>query len=142
MAAPAIQMSYNDSEIRIYWNFDSTGTYASCNLYWSAASNMAGEALVKIGIGNTPDAYYSTKHIFYKFKRETIGQTIDSVFYMRLKGVSALGVEDAANPGPIEYIMSLPEVMAQNKAVEIHGYDYTNNMWRKVRVSVDGTLAT
>jgi hypothetical protein len=141
MAAPTIQISYNDSEIRVYWDFDSTGTYASYNLYWSVASDMAGEALIKGGIPNTPDFYYSNRHIFYKFKRETIGQTINSVFYMRLKGVNVLGVEDAVNPSAIEYVPSLPELSAQYKAVEIHGFDYTNNIWRKVKVTTDGTLA-
>lgn len=141
MAAPSIQVSYNDSEIRIFWDYDSTGTYASYNLYWSAAANMAGEALVASGIGNTPDVYYSKTSIFYKFKRELIGRTVDDVFYLRLKGVSAAGVEDAANPGAIKYIPSLPELIAQNKAVEIHGYDYTNKIWRKVSVDATGALS-
>lgn len=141
MAAPSLQISYNDSEIRVFWDFDSTGTYASYNLYWSAASNMAGEALVASRIGNTPDVYYSKSSIFYKFKRASIGLTVDSVFYMRLKGVSAAGVEDAANPGAIKYIPSLSEQLDQNKAVEIHGYDYTNKIWRKVKVDATGTLA-
>lgn len=141
MAAPAIQMSYNDSEIRIYWDYDSTGAYATYNLYWSVDSGMAGEALVASNIGNTPDGYYSKNSIFYKFKRDSIGRTIDSVFYMRLKGVSAAGVIDAANPGAIKYIPSLSEQLDQNKAVEIHGYDYTNKMWRKVKVDTTGTLA-
>jgi hypothetical protein len=141
MAAPLIQISYNDSEIRVFWDFDSTGTYAMFNLYWSVSSAMAGEAKVASNIGNTPDAYYSKSSIFYKFKRTAIGLTNDSVFYMRLKGVSAAGVEDAANPGAIKYICSLSEQLDQNKAVEIHGYDYTNKMWRKVKVAVDGTLS-
>jgi len=102
---------------------------------------MAGEALVASNIGNTPDVYYSKCSIFYKFKRASIGLTVDSVFYMRLKGVSAAGVEDAANPGAIKYIPSLSEQLDQNKAVEIHGYDYTNKIWRKVKVDATGTLA-
>jgi hypothetical protein len=141
MTAPSVQMSYNDSEIRVFWDMDTTGAYASFNLYWSVASDMAGESAVKSYINNTPDIYYSNKQIFYKFKRADFGLTNDSVFYMRLKGVSAAGVEDAANPGAIKYIPSLSEQLDQNKAVEVHGYDYTNKMWRKIKVGTDGTLA-
>lgn len=141
MAAPSIHIGYNDSEIKVFWDFDSTGTYASFNLYWSVDSGMAGEALVASNINNTPDGYYSSNSITYKFKRASIGLTTASVFYMRLKGVSAAGVEDAANPGEIRYIMSLSEQIDQNKAVEIHGYDYTNSIWRKIKVDATGTLA-
>lgn len=141
MAAPSIHIGYNDSEIKIFWDFDSTGTYALFNLYWSVDSGMAGEALVASNINNTPDGYYSDNSITYKFKREVLGLTTDDVFYMRLKGVSAAGVEDAANPGATRYIMSIPEKISQEKAVEIHGYDYTNKIWRKVKVDDTGTLA-
>jgi hypothetical protein len=141
MTAPSIQMSYNDMEIRVFWDMDTTGTYASFNLYWSVASTMAGESAVVVGITNTPDPYYSNKQIFYKFKRADIGLTADSVFYMRVKGVSAAGVIDTANPGITKYIPSLSEQLDQNKAVEIHGFDYTNKMWRKVKVGTDGALA-
>jgi len=141
MAAPSIHIGYNDSEIKVFWDFDSTGTYALFNLYWSVDSGMAGEALVASNINNTPDGYYSDNSITYKFKREALGLTTDDVFYMRLKGVSAAGVEDAANPGATRYIMSIPEKISQEKAVEIHGYDYTNKIWRKIKVDNTGTLA-
>lgn len=141
MTAPAIHIGYNDSEIKVFWDFDSTGAYARFNLYWSVDSGMAGEALVASNIGNTPDGYYSSNSITYKFKRSTIGLTNESVFYMRLKGVSAAGVIDAANPGAIRYIPSLSEQLDQNKAVEIHGFDYTNKIWRKVKVDASGVLA-
>ena len=141
MSAPSIHIGYNDSEIKIFWDFDSTGTYAMFNLYWSTDSGMAGEALVASNINNTPDGYYSSNSITFKFKRETLGLTTDDAFYMRLKGVSSAGVEDAANPGLIKYIMSIPEKISQEKAVEIHGYDYTNKMWRKIKVDDTGTLA-
>jgi hypothetical protein len=141
MAAPSIHIGYNDSEIKIFWDFDKTGVYAWYNLYWSVDSGMAGEALVASNINNTSDGYYSSNSITLKFKREAIGLTNDSVFYMRLKGVSASGVEDAANPGAIRYISSLSEQLDQNKAVEIHGFDYTNKIWRKIKVDTTGTLS-
>jgi hypothetical protein len=141
MAAPSVQISYNDSEIRVFWDYDPSGAYATYNLYWSVDSGMAGEAQVASNLSNTPDGYYSRQSIFYKFKREDIGLTVDSVFYMRLKGVSASGVEDAANPGATKYIPSLSEKIAHDRAVEIHGYDYTNKIWRKVKVDATGTLA-
>ena len=139
MGAPAVQIGYNDEEIKVYWEQDTTGSYASFNLYWSADSGMAGEALV-VNVANVPDAYYSKHHITYKFKRADLGLTVDDVFYMRLKGVSALGVEDAVNVGATKYIASLPEQLSNYKAVQIVGFDYTNKMWRKVAVDTDGTL--
>jgi len=141
MAAPSVQIAYNDTEIAVFWDLDKYGTYARFNLYWSVDSGMAGEALVASNINNVPNAYYSNKSVYYKFKRGDIGLTINSVFYMRIKGVSAAGVEDAANPGATRYIPSIPEKIAQDKAVEIHGYDYTNNIWRKIKVDATGTLA-
>jgi hypothetical protein len=141
MAAPSIHIGYNDSEIKVFWDYDSTGTYASFKLYWSANSGMAGEAAIGSNINNTPDGYYSDNSITYKFKRASLGLTVDSVFYLRLKGVTAGGVEDAANPGAIRYIPSLSEQIDQNKAVQIHGFDYTNKIWRKVKVDATGTLA-
>lgn len=140
MAAPAIQISYNDKEIRVFWDQDTSGSYASFNLYWSADSGMAGEATVQTYIPNVPDRYYSRSQIMFKFKREDIGLTDDDVFYMRLKGVSAAGVEDAVNVGPIKYIPSLPEQISNYRGTQIHGFDYTNKMWRKVSVDSDGTL--
>lgn len=140
MAAPAIQISYNDKEIRVFWDQDTSGSYAFFNLYWSVASDMTGESAVQANIPNVPDIYYSKKQIMFKFKREAIGLTDDDVFYMRLKGVSAAGVEDTVNVGPIKYIPSLPEQISNFRGTQIHGYDYTNKMWRKVSVDTDGTL--
>ena len=131
MGAPAVQISYNDEEIRVFWDQDLFGSYAFFNLYWSVDSGMAGEAKAGENIPNVPDIYYSKHQIFFKFKREDIGLTEDNVFYMRLKGVSAAGVEDTTNVGPTKYIPSLPEELSNFRGTQIHGYDYTNNMWRK-----------
>lgn len=138
MAAPSVQIAYNDEEIKVFWNYDPTGVHVSFNLYWSVDSGMAGAALV-VNASNIPDAYYSSSHIVYKFKRATLGLTLDSVFYLRLTGVFSGGSEDPL-VGLIKYVPSLSEQLDQNKAVEIHGYDYTNKMWRKVGVSTSGTI--
>lgn len=140
MTAPSVQLSYNDSEVRIFWDFDSTGVYSTFNLYWSAAANMAGEAQIARYIPNNPDRYFSNKSIFYKFNRATLGLTVESSLYLRLKGVNASGVEDASNPGVIRYLPSLSEQISQNKAVEMHGFDYTNKIWRKLKTDATGSL--
>jgi len=138
MAAQSVQIVYNDAEIRLMWDFDITGVFQRYNLYWSVDSGMAGEAAVMSNIPNTPGNIYSPKHVFVKFKRETIGLTNDSVFYVRIKGVNSLGVED---PGPIRYIPSLLEQIDHNNAAQIYGYDYTNKIWRRVKVLDTGALA-
>jgi hypothetical protein len=142
MAAPSIQISYNDSEIKIFWDFDPTTLYPAINLYWSSDPTMFGETLVVSYILNSPDATYSNRSVFYKFKREVIGLTNDSDFYLRLKGVLVNGLEDAANPGETRYIPSLADQVSMLNSVQIQGYDYTNDIWRSVGVSTDGSMGS
>jgi hypothetical protein len=103
---------------------------------------MAGEAKVASNIPNVPDTYYSKEHITYAFKRAAISQSNTSEFYLRLKGVSPAGVEDAANPGATRIIPSLTAQREEYNATQIYGYDSTKQLWKRVKVGDDGTLAT
>ena len=141
MAAPNIQMGFNDEVIKLMWDLDTTGAYGSFNLYWSLDSAMAGEAAVATGINNVADAYYSDKHVTYAFKRSDIGLTNDSEFYVRLKGVSPAGVEDVANPGAIRLIPSLSAQREEYNAMQMYGWDPTKQLWKRVKVNDDGSLA-
>lgn len=140
MAAPQVQISYNDLDIAVYWDYDPTGTYVAYNLYWSFALDMAGETLLKGGITNTPDTNFSNKAILYKFNRASIGATENSVFYLRLKGIDSSMTEDSANPGEIKRICSLPEQLAQYHTSQAYGYDRNSNIWRKLKVTNSGSF--
>lgn len=138
MAAPVIQIYYNDAEVKIMWLPDLTGVYSTFNLYWSALSTMVGEVAIKTLIPNVAGSFYSDKHIITSFKRADIGLTTSNEFYLRLKGVSAGGVEDGANPGPTRYIQSLLEIREEFHSAQIYGFDYDRNMWKKVAVGYTG----
>jgi hypothetical protein len=136
MGVPAVQIAYNDEEIKVFWNEDTSGTYAFFNLYYLTDE---GEDIIATNIPNVPDGYYSNKHITYKFKRSSISLTIDDSFYIILKGVTA---DEGEDTGPTRYIPSIPEQLSNFRGVQIHGYDYTGMMWRKVGVNSDGTLSS
>lgn len=140
MAAPQVQISYNDLDIAVYWDFDPIGSYVAYNLYWSFALDMAGETLLKGGIPNRPDTNFSTKAILYKFSRTSIGATENSVFYLRLKGIDSSMAEDSANPGEVKRISSLPEQLAEYHTSQVYGYDRTNGIWRKIKVTNTGSF--
>lgn len=140
MAAPSVQVSYNDMEIKVFWDLDITGAYVAFNLYGSFDKNMVGEAKVASNIPNSPDTTYSSKSVLYKFKREVIGAINTSIIYLRLKGVNILGVEDTVNIGAIKRIESLPEKLQRYRSAQVLGYDYNTNIWRKVKVASDGNL--
>lgn len=141
MAAPNVQIGGNDEKMRLYWDLDQTGAYTSFNLYWSLDSGMAGEALVGTVIPNVPDAYYSNKHVNYFFNRASIGVTINTEFYIRLKGVSGAGVVDVGSPGATKLIPSLSDQREQYKSAQIYGFDPVKELWKKVKVNDDGSLA-
>lgn len=140
MSAPSIQLSYNDMEIKIFWDSDISGAYIAFNLYWSSDSSMAGEAIVASNISNTPDTMYSKRSVFYKFKRVAIGTTKASIIYLRLKGINSSGVEDILNVGAIKRIGSLAEQVQRYRSAQTLGFDYTTNTWKKVKVASDGNL--
>lgn len=140
MAAPAVQVLINDEKIRIAWEVDTTGTYRSFNLYWDTDSAMAAEALLKSGLYNSPDTTYSEKHGVYDFTRASIGLGASNEFYIRLKGVLSSGVEDVANPGPTKIVPKLTDDRPENNMAQIQGYDYTKDLWKKVKVNDDGSL--
>lgn len=140
MAAPQIQISYNDMDIAVYWDFDPIGSYVAYNLYWSFSADMADETLLKGGITNTPDTNFSDSAILYKFSRVSIGTTENSVFYLRLKGINSSMVEDSANPGEIKRVCSLPEQLAQYHTSQAYGFDRATGVWRKLKVTNTGSL--
>jgi len=140
MAAPSVQVSYNDMEIKVFWDLDITGTYIAFNLYWSFDKNMIGEAKVASNIPNSPDTNYSSKSVLYKFKREVIGAINTSVIYLILKGIDTIGVEDTVNIGAIKRIESLPEQLQRYRSAQVLGYNYSTNTWKKVKVASDGNL--
>ena len=72
MAPPNIQLGGNDEKMRLYWDLDVSGAYTSFNLYWSMDSGMAGEAQVAVNIPNTPDIYYSKRHVNFFFHRSDL----------------------------------------------------------------------
>jgi hypothetical protein len=141
MAAPNVQICTNDEVVKVMCSKDITGAYSFFNLYWSTDSGMAGEAAIASNIPNVPDTYYSKEHVTYAFRRSAIGVSNTAEFYVRLKGVSAGGVEDAANPGATRLIPSLTAQREEYNATQIYGYDYTKGLWKRVKVGDDGTLA-
>jgi hypothetical protein len=141
MAAPSVQIMINAGKMRLMWERDTTDTYRYFNLYWSLDSGMAGEAQVQANIPNVSDGYYSDRHVTYLFNRSDIGVGEGTEFYMRLKGVDAAGIEDAAHPGPTKYVRAVDAQREEYDATQIYGYDYTKQIWKRVKVQNDGTLA-
>jgi hypothetical protein len=142
MAAPNVQLGFNDEVVKVMWSADTLGTYSFFNLYWSTSAAMAGEAKVASNIPNIPDAYYSKEHITYAFKRATLGLANTAEFYLRLKGVSLAGIEDAGSPGATKLVPSITAQREEYNAAQIYGFDPVKGMWKKVKVGDDGTLAT
>jgi len=140
MAGPRVQIFQNDERVKLYWVFDRTGAYRSWNLYWSTDSGMAGEAQIASNISNVPDGLYSKNDVIYEFDRKTIGQTILTEFYVRVKGVDGSGVEDAANPGPTKLVPATEPDREEYHGSQIYGFDYTKDLWKRVRVKDDGAL--
>ena len=141
MTAPAVQIFYNDERIKVAWDVDKTNTYGFFNLYWASTSNMAGEALIASSILNRGGSFLGgDKLITYEFTRASLGLTVDDAFYVRLKGVSSLGVEDAANPGPARIIVALSELREEYNVAQTYGFDYGDEIWRKIAVDEYGNL--
>jgi len=143
MAAPTISVLSNSSRIRLSWAMDKTGIYRSFNIYWSLDSGMAGEALLASKVPNRADSMYGNNRIvIYDFNRSDIGVTDNTEFFVRLKGVSASDVEDAANPGLTKLIQLLFPNVEQNHPAQIYGWDYIKNLWKRIKVTEDGSLNT
>lgn len=141
MAAPSIQIAVNDETVRVMITRDLSGSYTSFNLYWSTLSTMVGEAAIANAIPNVPDTYYGKDIISYTFKRATFLIANDAEFYVRLKGVSAGGVEDAANPGATKLIPSIYSQREEYHATQIYGFDPVKQLWKKVKVTNDGAIS-
>jgi len=135
MAAPAVSLFYNDLRVKISWEVDRVSGYQSFNLYWSSAGDMSGEALIKGLIPNQGGSLYGKSLITYEFTRESLGLTSEDPFYLRIKGVDPLGVEDVANPGPTRLIVALSTKLEEFNSAQTYGFDYTNRIWRKVATS-------
>lgn len=141
MAAPSVQIGFNDEIVKVMWLLDTTGSYGFFNLYYDTSSGMSTEALVASMIPNIADTYYTKDKVTYAFKRSDIGMTINSEFYLRLKGVSPAGVEDVANPGPVRFIPSIASQREEYNATQIYGWDTVKSLWKRVKVNDDGSLA-
>lgn len=142
MAAPTIQLFINDSKIRIGWKADKSHTYGAFNIYWDTDSGMAAEAVLARNIPNVASSFVgSDKYIFYTFKRSDIGLTDTSEFYVRLKGVFKSGGIDNANPGQTKLIPSLFPSREEYDASQIYGWDYNKDLWKRIKVNDDGSLA-
>jgi len=140
MAAPKIQIYFNDEKIRLYWSKADSSTYRGFFLYYSTSSAMAGESKVTDKeLPNVVDSTYSREHIIYTFNRSDISMPLDSGFFARLKGVTPAGSEDSASPGPTVYIPSTYEKVPQYQAVIIHGYDPEFGVWRRSKMRKDTT---
>lgn len=141
MAAPNVQMGFNDEVVKVMWAIDTTGTYGFFNLYYDTVVGMGTEALVASNVPNIADTYYTKDKVTYAFRRSAIGMTNDSEFYLRLKGVSLAGVEVVGSEGPVRLIPSLAAQREEYHATQIYGYDYTKSLWKRVKVGDDGALA-
>lgn len=138
MAAPSVELRINAGKISLQWDLDTSGTYAYYNLYWDTSSTMAGEAKFASNVPNRADGTYSNKQVIYDFNRSALPVTESTAFYVRSKGVSAAGVEDAANPSATKYIPAVNEVAPERQTV-MYGWDPTTNTWRPVMVQKDAT---
>lgn len=137
MAAPAIQIMVNAEQMKIFWNFDPT-TYKSYNVYYSASSTMAGEALLKL-VPNIADGTYSKSHVIHSFRRSSISYNESITFYMRLKGILlSTGAEDSGNPGPTKYVPAVSDEIPVYRPVLLYAND--GNVWRKAAANTAGKL--
>jgi len=101
---------------------------------------MAGEALVASLIPNIPDGSYDNgKLVIYDFNRSDLPLTENDTFYVRIKGVSAVGVVDAGNPSAIKHIPTVAESNYLGRSVTMLGFDPVNGVWRPVMVEKDAT---
>jgi hypothetical protein len=141
MAAPNVQIGFNDEVVKVMWVLDDTGAYGFFNLYYDSVVGMGTEALVASNIPNIADTYYAKDKVTFCFRRSAIGMTNDSEFYLRLKGVSPAGVEDIASPGATRIIPSLTAQRDEYNATQIYGYDTVKSIWKRVKVNNDGSLA-
>jgi hypothetical protein len=139
MAVPSVQIKQNDEKVEVFWEIDTEGLYPHFKLYYSAASNMAGEVAFSPTFLNSPSSKYSDKHIMYEFNRGDIGFDTSTGFYMRVKGVATGGGETA---GPTRYIPALDEVAGMENVSKLYGYDTNAGVWRKVLVDATGRLDT
>lgn len=142
MAAPNIQIAINDETVRLMWNRDTSAFYVSYNLYWSSSSSMAGEAKIASAIPNVPDAYYGKETILYTFKRATLLLAADAEFYVRLKGINSLGVEDNIFPGLTRLIPSIYSQREEYNSAQMYGWDPIKGFWKKIKVQDSGALAS
>jgi len=140
VAAP-VQVHTNGDMVKIYWDPDTTGAYASYNLYYDATNPaMGAEVLLKASIPNVTDGMYSTKHVMYTFdRRPLVGLAADASFYVRVKGVSAGGVIDIVGVQAAgAYIPNVYEVSPDRRNM-MYGWDPTTNTWRPIKVTKDAT---
>lgn len=138
MVGPNVQIGFNDEVVKVMWISDITGTHMSYNLYYDTVVGMGGESLVA-NVPNVPDTYYSKIHVTYAFRRSAIGVSNDTEFYLRVKGVLAGGAEDT--PGAVRLIPSLSAQREEYNAVQMYGYDSVKQLWKRIKVTDDGTLA-
>ena len=130
MAASNIQISDNSSNMRVFWEADTTGTYKGFKLYWATTSAFSTPNQIGGVLSNATDVTYSTKHVFYRFVRPV---TDNTGFYMKLVGVFAgSGADDSSNPSAIKYIPALNEDVPANNIAKLFAYDATAGIWRKV----------
>lgn len=135
MAPPSIQVSENADKMKIFWAVDENFTYSAFNIYWDSSSTMGGEAKFAGPIPNSGSEPYSSKHVIYRFLRQSLPVSSNTGFYVRLKGIlSSTGLEDAINPGPTVYIKALNEVLPEKNIAMLYGYDEDSQIWRKVLV--------
>lgn len=139
MSVPSIQIAFNDTEVQVFWEIDTSGTYVKYDILYTDNVVPANTGVIADSIPNAADNYYSKNTIFYKFKRETFSLATTSSFDLRLRAYDSVG---ATFLGDEKYVPSLSERIDQYKATQIYGFDYLNEIWRKVKVESDGTLAS
>lgn len=138
MVGPNVQIGFNDEVVKVMWVADTTGSYGSFNLYYDTVVGMGGEQLVA-NVPNVADTYYSKIHITYAFRRSAIGVDNNTEFYLRVKGVLPGGADDT--PGAVRLIPSLAAQREEYNAVQNYGWDPVKSLWKRVKVTDDGTLA-
>jgi len=132
---PELQIAVNSNKIQVFWEVDVEQYYRFWNLYWDTAAGMGTEALAKGNIPNIADTYYSKHHVTVTFNRPV------SVFipvYLRIKGITASGVEDTAHPSVIEYVPDCREIDPMLKQ-KMYGFDPDtgDGLWRPIKVEKD-----
>jgi hypothetical protein len=138
MSVPSIQIAFNDTEVQIFWEIDTSGTYVKYDILYVDNVIPANTGVIADSIPNAADNYYSKNTIFFKFKRGTFSLATSSSFNLRLRAYDSIG---ATFLGDEKYVPSMNELMDQYKTTQIYGYDYDTNIWRKVRVNSDGVLS-